>query len=133
MRMKSPQTLFIATATWILTALLFAVSFLLQTGRPSADVLARMAERQTTINVSDFKPGDIKFISHNKQQVIVWRRNAADKILAAKQNKSNAWRLRHSSVLGHADPVLAEDANLTLDGEWLFVHAVLAKRIKVLG
>lgn len=113
--------------TFTLAACIFAtitgLGFLVRSGQPSADVLAKQREMYPLVAVSAFQPGDVQHMRLNSRAVIIWRRNDADKALAAQQNDPTLWRFHHSKVLGGANPVFASDENLTLEGEWLIVLA----------
>jgi len=121
--MRRPQTLYIATATAALFSIFVGIFLLARTGLPSADVIARETALRPVIKVSDFDPGDVEIVLLNNLPVIVWRRNEADRKLAASQNTPEAWRLQNSRVFGQPETVFADDANLTLDHEWFFALA----------
>lgn len=116
--MQHPKTLFVVTATAVLLTALVGMIFLARTGLPTADVIAE--EQAQRIKVSDFDAGDVEIVRINNLPIIVWRRDEADKSLAASQNTPDAWPRQYSTILGRSEPVFADDANLTLDGEWFF-------------
>ena len=91
--------------------------------QPTANVRAKHAAQTPQINPSDFEPGDVKILNFNNLPIIAWRRSEADQILAARQNLPSDWKQPFSEILGQAEPVLAEDSNLTLNGEWFFAVA----------
>ena len=119
--MEQPKTLFFITATAVLLIALVGVILLVRTGLPTADVIAE--EQAQRIKVSDFDPGDVEIIRIKNLPIIVWRRDETDKNLAASQNTPDAWPQQYSKVLGRSEAVFADDANLTLDGEWFFALA----------
>ncbi|MEO1659193.1 MAG: hypothetical protein AAFR65_15900 [Pseudomonadota bacterium] len=86
-------------------------------------MVAKQAASRPIIKFSDFNPGDVEIVSFNGLRVIVWRRDEADRILAASQNAPQDWRHQNSRVLGQAQSVLADDSNLTLNDEWFFALA----------
>ena len=118
--MHRPQPLYIITA--IFGFLVIAIGFwqLAKTGLVSADVIAAEQARRPFINIADFEPGEPEFVLINGLQIIVWRRDDADKERAALYNNPDAWRHQHSKVLGQSETVFADDANITLDHEWFF-------------
>lgn len=71
-------------------------------------------------------------MSLNNRPVIVWRRNEADRILAASQNTPDVWRHQSSLVLGQSETDFADDANLTLDHEWFFALAKFPNKFQYL-
>jgi ubiquinol-cytochrome c reductase iron-sulfur subunit len=117
------QNLYFITGTAVVFLLFLGTFFLMRTGLPSADVVAKETASRPVINVSDFELGDVEILWLNNRRVIVWRRNEADQTLAENQNTSEAWRHQTSTVSGQAEAVFADDANLTLDGEWFFALA----------
>ncbi len=121
--MKRVNFLYLATASTACIALLVVFNFLLRSMQPSADVVAKVKAQTPRLNVSDFEPGDVRIILRDDLPIIVWRRNEADKALAASQDMPELWRVQYSKVLGHAEPVFASDENLTLNGEWFFAVA----------
>lgn len=121
--MGRPNTLYIMTAAMVLVSFILGLFFLARTGLPSADVIAQQAASRPVIKVSDFNPGEVRFVNLNSLRVIVWRRDEADKLLAASQNTPERWRHQVSKVFGQAQPVFADDSNLTLNGEWFFALA----------
>lgn len=121
--MRRPQSLYIVTAVTVLFSVFSSIVLLLQTGLPSADVIAREAAQRPVIKVSDFNPGDVEIIRLNNLPVIVWRRSEADRKLAASQNTPEVWRHQSSQIFGNPERVFADDANLTLDHEWFFALA----------
>jgi len=121
--MQRLHTLYIVTATAVVLSLILGVVFLARTTLPSADVIARQAASRPIIKVSDFNPGEVEIVSLNSRRVIVWRRNEADRTLAASQNAPEDWRHQNSRVLGKAESVFADDSNLTLNSEWFFALA----------
>lgn len=125
--MWRPQNLYTITGTAVVFLLFLGVFFLARTGLPSADVVAKETASRPVINVSDYDPGDVEMLLLNNRRVIVWRRSEADQILAESQNTSGAWRHQTSTVSGQAEAVFADDANLTLNGEWFFALAELSK------
>ncbi|WP_141137821.1 hypothetical protein [Actibacterium lipolyticum] len=130
--MRRSQTLYIVTAATVLFSMFLGIVFLLQTGLPSADVIAREAAQRPAIRVSDFNPGDVEIVRLNDLPVIVWRRSEADRKLAASQNYPEAWRHQSTQVLGHPAQVFADDANLTLDHEWFFALAKFPSELSYL-
>ena len=46
-----------------------------------------------------------------------------DRILAASQNDPDEWPHKNSRILGQAQPVFADDSNLTLNDAWFFALA----------
>ncbi len=121
--MKKTNFLYVGTASAICCALLIALYFLIQTAQPSADVVARIEAQTPRLSVDDFAPGDVGVILLDSLPIIVWRRNESDKALAASQDAPDLWKVQYSKVLGHTEPVLATDENLTLNGEWFFAIA----------
>lgn len=121
--MKKHNFLGIVATSAIFITFVLAGHFLVQTAQPSADVVARVKAQSPSINVDDFQPGDVKIVLLNNLPIVVWRRNEADMALAAIQNDPEIWNEKYSKILGQADPVFADDANLTLDGEWFFAVA----------
>ena len=86
-------------------------------------MIAAQEARTPFIEVSDFEAGDAAIVVLNGLPIIVWRRSAADKALAASQNDSAQWHNQYSSVYGRLEPVLADNANLTLENEWFVAIA----------
>lgn len=121
--MIKPNFLYIATAATALVVVGTGVYHLIRTGSPSADVVAAAQMAHPTINVSDFAPGDVKTVILNNIPVIVWRRNDADKRLAASQNDPSDWVYKHTMIYGQPNAVFADDANLTINDEWIVVLA----------
>ncbi|MEO1681126.1 MAG: hypothetical protein AAFU80_23510 [Pseudomonadota bacterium] len=132
-RMWRPQNLYIITGTAVVFLLFLGTFFLVRTGLPSADVVFETAASRPVINVSDFDPGDVEILLLNDRRVIVWRRSEADQALAESQNTSEAWRHQTSTVSGQAAAVFADDANLTLDGEWFFALAEFSNQFQYLS
>ena len=126
--MQRPQTLYIITGAVAVFMLFLGIVFLVRTGLPSADVVAMDTASRPVINVSDFDPGDVQILMLDNRRVIDWRRNEADQKLALSQNTSGAWQHQTSAVSGQAEAVFADDANLTLDGEWFFALAELSNQ-----
>ena len=126
--MGSPNTLYTVTAAAVLLSLILGLSFLAQTGLPSADVVAKQAASRSIIKISDFKLGEVEIVLLNNRRVIVWRRNEADKALAATHNAPEDWRYQNSNVLGQIEPVFADDTNLTLNNEWFFALAEFSNK-----
>lgn len=122
-KIKKPDFLYILTASSIGTSFILAFYFLIHTSLPTADTVAREKIKRPIFKVSDFSPGDVKVISLNNLPVIVWRRDEVDQRLADRQNTPETWRNRHSRILGRAESVYADDANLTLNKEWFFALA----------
>ncbi|MEO0547697.1 MAG: hypothetical protein AAF035_12190 [Pseudomonadota bacterium] len=120
------------TAVAVLLSLVAGLLFVMRSSLPSADVIARQTASRPIINVSDFAPGEVKFVTLNSLRVIVWRRDEADKSLAASQNSPADWRYQNSPVLGQTQAVFADDANLTLNGEWFFAVAEFSNPYKYL-
>lgn len=131
-RMQRPDTLYILTAAAVVFSLILGVAFLARAGLPSADVQARHAASRPIIKVSDFTPGEPKIVRVNSHSVIVWRRSEADKIRAASQNDPETWLYQYSKVWGKADPVYADDANLTFNQEWFFALVDFSNRFQYL-
>ncbi len=100
-----------------------AAVFLFRTGAPTADIVAKQAELTADIRVADFAPGQVEVVGLASVPVIVWRRSADQMDLARAQNDPDAWLVKTSHVFGQADPVPADDASLSLEGEWFFVLA----------
>lgn len=131
-RMSRPHSLYFATGTAAVFLLFLGTFFLVRTGLPSADVVAKETASRPVINVSDFDPGDVEILLLDNRRVIVWRRNEADQTLAQSQNTSEAWLHRTSTVSGQSEAVFADDANLTLDGEWFFALAEFSNQYQYL-
>ena len=121
--MGRPHTLYVVTAVAVLLSLFWGLFFLARTGLPSADVIAQQAASRPILNVSDFNPGEVEIVFLSNLRVIVWRRDEADRILAASQNDPDEWPHKNSRILGQAQPVFADDSNLTLNDEWFFALA----------
>ncbi|GAA6181369.1 hypothetical protein NBRC116594_28070 [Shimia sp. NS0008-38b] len=121
--MKETNFLYVTTALATCLAMMVGGYFLARTAQPSADVLAAMEEATPSINVGDFEPGEVRVLRLGNLPIIVWRRDEADMALANRQNDASSWKVKYSSVLGRAEPLYAEDANLTLNGEWFFAVA----------
>jgi len=121
--MRRPPFLYTVTAIAVVLSFILGVVLLARTGLPSTDVIARQAASRPIIKVSDFNPGEVEIVVLNSRGVIVWRRNEADSILAASQNAPEDWRHQNSRILGQAEPVFADDSNLTLNNEWFFALA----------
>ena len=130
--MQRPPTLYIVAATAVVLSLILGVVFIARTGLPSADVIAEQAAKRPIIKVVDFSPGEVEIVSLNNRRVIVWRRNETDMALATIQNVPEDWRHQSSGVLGQAEPVFADDSNLTLNNEWFFVLAEFSNRYQYL-
>ncbi len=113
-------------------SLALGIVLIARTGLPSADIMARQAANRPDIKVSDFSPGEVKIVSLNNRRVIVWRRNEADRKLAASQNAPKEWRYKNSRVLGQAESVFADDSNLTLNNEWFFALAEFSSQYQYL-
>ncbi|WP_412554355.1 hypothetical protein [Shimia sp. MIT1388] len=96
---------------------------LMRAGLPTADVVAHQVANQPIIQVAEFRPGEAEIIFLNSHRVVVWRRNEDDRALAASQNSPEDWRQRETRILGKPEPIFADDANLTLNGEWFFALA----------
>lgn|GEM_PF-1223164 len=123
--MRVPSLRFLYVATAVVAFLIVAIRgySLVRTGQPSADVIAAQEAPTPFIEVSDFAPGDATFVILNGLPIVVWRRSGADKALAASQNDPAQWHNQYSSVYGRLEPVLADDANLTLENEWFVAIA----------
>ena len=121
--MPSLRFLYIATAVVAFLIVAICGYSLVRTGQPSADVIAAQEARTPFIEVSDFEPGDATFVILNGLPIVVWRRSGADKALAASQNDPAQWHNQYSSVYGRLEPVLADNANLTLENEWFVAIA----------
>jgi len=130
--MRRPNTLYFVTAGAVLVPFVLALFFLARTALPSADVLAQDAASKPIISVADYNPGDVKIVLLNGLRVVVWRRDEADKLLAASQNTPDDWKQKHTKVFGRPEAVFADDANLTLDGEWFFALAEFSGSFQVL-
>ncbi len=104
-------------------SLVLGIFLLTRTGLPTADVVAQQAASRPIIRVDEFSPGDVEILLLNNRRVVVWRRNEADRTLAASQNAPEEWRHHDTRILGKPEPILADDANLTLNGEWFFALA----------
>jgi hypothetical protein len=122
---RSAQTLYVVTAVAFVSLLMLGVFLLGRTGLPSADVVAQVKMDHPLIQVSDYAPGDAKMVKLAERLVIVWRRDEADKALAASQNDPALWLVEYARVLGEPSPVFADDTNLVLEGEWFFALAEL--------
>ncbi len=114
-----------AAAAAIFLAVSVAGYFLVRTGLPSSDVMAKTQAQSPYINVADFEPGDVRILPLNGLPIIVWNRNQADIALAASQNDRSGWIAKYSRVLGQTEPVYATEENLTLGGSWFFAVAKL--------
>lgn len=121
--MRRSNTLYILTATAVAFSLFLGIFLLARTGLPTADVIAQQVANRPVVQVAEFSPGEVEIIWLNNKAVIVWRRNEADRTLATSQNVPEDWRHQNSRVLGRAEPVFADDSNLTLDNEWFFALA----------
>ncbi len=130
--MRRQNTLHIITAATMAFSLLFGVFLIVRTGFPTADVIAQQAANRPLIQIAEFSPGDVEIVSLNSRRVIVWRRNEADRTLAASQNTPEDWRHQKSRVLGQIEPAFADDTNLTLNNEWFFTLAEFPNKYQYL-
>ena len=121
--MRKPNCLYVTAASAICLTLIVAGYFLARTAQPSADVLAAIEAQSPSIGVDEFKPGEVRVVLLDGLPIIVWRRDETDMALAANQDDPASWKVKYSSVLGQTEPLYAEDANLTLHGEWFFAVA----------
>ncbi|WP_291726551.1 hypothetical protein [Leisingera sp. F5] len=121
--MRRLDFLYTSTAGTVIAIIVLGVYQLTRTGLPSADVIAATQAAHPIINVSDFAPGDVEVLILNDIFVLVWRRNEADKRLAASQNDPSEWKQKHTTIYGQPGPVFADDDSLTIDGEWFIALA----------
>jgi ubiquinol-cytochrome c reductase iron-sulfur subunit len=121
--MLPSRFLYIITAATILLTSVIVGYFLVRTGQPSADVLAKFDVNHPRVGIADFKKGDVRILNLNEVPVVVWRRNAADMSMAEAQNDSTQWPTTHSFVTGPYGLQFADDVNLTLNHEWFFAWA----------
>lgn len=116
--MQKPNLLYVSTAAAITVIVFVSGYYLIRSGQPSAEVAAQEEANRPYIDVADFAPGDAKVLLLKGRPIIVWRRDKADMALAELQNTPSHWTNDLSKILGKLEPVFADDANLTLDGEW---------------
>ena len=121
--MHRPHFLYVLTAAMFGVIVLLVGYFMGRTLQPSADMRAKMELWRPSIAVDDFEPGDVRVVMLDDLPIFVWRRDAADMALAARQNDPSGWMVTKSRILGQNEPVFADDANLTLNGEWFFAVA----------
>ena len=130
--MRRQNTLYILTAATAVFSLLLGVFLIARTGLPTADVIAQQAASRPIIQIAKYSPGDVEIVSLNNRRVIVWRRNEADRKLAASQNAPEEWRHQNSRILGKIETVFADDTNLTLNNEWFFALAEFPNKYQYL-
>ena len=121
--MKTVGFLNVMTAATIFVGLCVAGYHLVNSGQPSADVLAKSKQQTPRFNVADFAPGDVAIKAFNGLPILIWRRSPEDIALAAIQNNPADWTPPFSRILGDAEPVYADDSNLTLNGDWFIAVA----------
>jgi ubiquinol-cytochrome c reductase iron-sulfur subunit len=117
------KILYFITATTALFGLLMTGYFIIQTGRPSADVLAKYEETQHLIRISDYEPGEPRLVVINNAPIIVWRRDAEEIKLAKLQDLKVLWPVPLSYPTSKHSFQIASDADLTIDHEWFFALA----------
>jgi ubiquinol-cytochrome c reductase iron-sulfur subunit len=120
--MKRFDPLYTATAATAMFCLLAVGYFILQSAKPSADVVALFNETHPTINTADFTAGTPTIVTLNRLPVIIWHRNTADIALAKKQDNDFQW-LSEFSIVSSNPLVRAKDINLTHNHEWFFAWA----------
>ena len=121
--MHRPHFLYVLTAAIFGVIVLMGGYYIVRTLQPSADIRAQMEQLSPRIAVDDFEPGDVRVVILDNLPIFIWRRDAADMALAARQNDPSGWMITQSRILGQDEPVFADDANLTLNGEWFFAVA----------
>ena len=121
--MTRDNALYFFTAATALFGLLMVGYFIIQSGRPSADVLAKYEETQHLIRISDYEPGETRLVVINNAPIIVWRRDAEEIKLAKLQDIKVIWPVPVSYPTSKHSFQIASDADLTIDHEWFFALA----------
>lgn len=92
--LKKKNTLYIVTAGFFILTVYKALSFLTESLHPTADIRAQSREIDRilsirSIEVDDWRPGDVKLLSFGNIPVMIWRRDR-DEMAAAIEQFLNA-------------------------------------------